>query len=133
MVKGRRRGIRITVAAIAAGVLGLAVAVPAGGHKIRYDTNLQLKIEVLNDTPGHLLREDREPASRLRDRSLHQRHPCGRDDRNGDHGPGRQLDRDRAEAAEGRRRDRLSPKKVLKKNRKHRHRCAADIVTHKAP
>jgi hypothetical protein len=27
----------------------------------------------------------------------------------------------------------FTPKKVLKKSRKHRHRCARDIVTHKAP
>jgi len=49
MRRGKRLGVGIAAAA-AVSAVGLVGVGPAGAHKVRYDTNLQLRIEALNDT-----------------------------------------------------------------------------------
>jgi hypothetical protein len=120
-------------AAAAVGAIGLVVASGASAHKIVFDTNLQLKAEVLSDTQdtfsGRI--ESRRAACEI-GRPITVTHAgvtiaTATTDLAGNWtvvGP-RPPKHDDVTA--------FTPKKVLKKNRKHRHRCAADITTRKAP
>jgi hypothetical protein len=111
----------------------MAVAMPAAGHKVTFDTNLQLRIDTLSDT-----------QDTFSGRVISTRAACkvGRvvtithagvtiaqatTDLAGNWaviGP-RPPKNDPVTA--------FTPKKILKKNRKHRHRCAADLTTRHAP
>jgi hypothetical protein len=134
-MKRSRRGFGFKVTAVAAAVcaLGLAMALPAIGHKVRFDTNLQLKIDTVNDTADNFSGkiESRRAACEV-GRFVNIIHngvtiATATTDIAGNYsvnGP-RPPKGDDVTA--------FTPKKVLKKNRKHRHRCANDVVTHKAP
>jgi hypothetical protein len=134
-MKSRRRGhgIKLTAAVVAICALGLALALPATGHKVRYDTNLQLKIDILTDTSDTFSgKVTSQRAACTRGRVITVTHAgvpiaTATSDLAGNWtatGP-RPPKGDDVTA--------FTPRKVLKKNRKHRHRCVADVVTHKAP
>jgi hypothetical protein len=132
MRRGKRLGVGIAAAA-AVSAIGLVGVGPASAHKVRHDTNLQLRIEALNDTQDTFsgkVESQRDACER--GRSIIVTHAgvtiaTATTDLAGNWtvvGP-RPPKRDDGTA--------FTPKKVLKKNRKHRHRCAADITTRKAP
>jgi hypothetical protein len=130
---GRGPRIRLTAAVAVICTLGLALALPATGHKVVYDTNLQLKIDILTDTTDMFSGKvtSRRAACTV-GRVITITHAgvpiaTATSDVAGNWtvtGP-RPPKGDDLTA--------FTPKKVLKKNRKHRHRCASDVVTHKAP
>ncbi|MGH2983749.1 MAG: hypothetical protein ACRDK5_05795 [Solirubrobacterales bacterium] len=134
-MRGSGRGLRIKLTAALAAVcaLGLGLALPAVGHKVVYDTNLQLKIDTLTDTTDTFSGKvtSRRAACTV-GRVITISHngvaiATATSDVAGNWtvtGP-RPPKSDDVTA--------FTPKKVLKKNRKHRHRCAGDVVTHKAP
>src|SRR5262245_52715381 len=47
---GGARGVRVGAMAVAVSAIGLAVALPASGHKVAYDTNLKIRFDTLNGT-----------------------------------------------------------------------------------
>jgi hypothetical protein len=132
-MKRRKRVASIAGVAAAVAAIGLVVALPATGHKVRYDTNLQLKIDVLNDTQDTFSGKIENQRARCEiGRFITVSHAgvtiaTATTDLAGNWtvvGP-RPPKGDDVTA--------FTPKKVLKKSRKHRHKCAADVVTRKAP
>jgi hypothetical protein len=128
----KRNGIRLAALALLAAAIGLAVALPAAGHKVVFDTNLQLKIETLSGTQDTF--SGKVTSSRARceiGRTVNVTHAgvtiaTTTTDLAGNWtvvGPRPPKGADVTA---------FTPKKILKKNRKHRHRCAPDITTHKA-
>jgi hypothetical protein len=118
---------------VAACAIGLALALPANGHKRVFDTNLLLKIDTLSDTTDTFsgkITSTRAKCERGRPITVTQAGVtiatattdfAGNWTATGPRPP-------KGDAVTA-----FTPKKVLKKNRKHRHRCAADSKTHKAP
>jgi hypothetical protein len=134
-MKRRRKRAGIGVAALAAVIcaVGLALALPAAGHKVIFDTHLQLKIDTLNDTQDTFSGKVTSTRAACEvGRVVNVMHAAvtiatATTDAGGNWtvvGPRRPKNDDVTA---------FTPKKVLKKNRKHRHRCARDVVTHKAP
>jgi hypothetical protein len=132
MRRGKWLGVGIAAAAAVAAI-GVVVVGPASAHKIRYETNLQLKIDVLNDTQDTFsgkIESQRDACER--GRFINVTHAgvtiaTATTDLAGNWTVVGPRPPKRADVTA------FSPKKVLKKNRKHRHRCVADVVTHKAP
>jgi hypothetical protein len=129
----KRSWIRLGVLASVMAAIGLAVALPASGHKVVYDTHLQFKIDTLNDTQDTFSGKVTSTRARCEvGRIVNVTHAgvtiaTATTDLAGNWtvvGP-RPPKGDDVTA--------FTPKKILKKNRKHRHRCAPDIQTHKAP
>jgi hypothetical protein len=129
----KRNGIRLAALGLLAAAIGLAVVLPAAGHKVVFDTNLQLKIDTLSDTQDTF--SGRVTSTRDRceiGRVVNVTHAgvtiaTATTDLAGNWtvvGP-RPPKGDDVTA--------FTPKKILKKNRRHRHRCAPDITTRKAP
>jgi hypothetical protein len=130
-----RNGIRGAALAVLAGAAVLALVLPASAHKVTYPTNLQLKIDVsptsmTQDTFSGKVTSTRMAC--LSGRTVTITHAgvtiaTATTDVAGNYtvtGP-RPPKGDDVTA--------FTPKKVLKKNRRHTHRCARDVVTHKAP
>ena len=135
MKRSRTRfGLKLTAVIAAVGALGLATALQASGHKLLIDSGLQqVKIDVVNDTTDNFsgtVRSDR-PACTV-GRPINVTHngvliATATTDAIGNYsvnGPRPPKGDDVLTTM---------PKKILKKNRKHRHRCARDVVTRKAP
>ena len=133
-MKRTRKRVGIGVGAAAAvAAIGLAVALPASGHKVVFDTNLQLKVDTLSDTQETFSGQvtSRRTACEI-GRVITVSHAgvtiaTATTDFAGNWtvvGPRPPKGADVTA---------FTPKKILKKNRKHRHRCAADIVTRKVP
>jgi len=129
----KRTGIRLAALGVLAVSIGLVVALPAAGHKVVFDTNLQLKIDTLTDTQDTFSGKVTSTRARCEVGRLVNVTHAGvtiaqaTTDLAGNWtvvGP-RPPKGDDVTA--------FTPKKILKKNRKHRHRCAPDITTHKAP
>jgi hypothetical protein len=130
--KGKRFGIRFATAGVAVCAIALGLALPAIGHRITYGTNLQLKIDSVNTT-----------TDQYSGKVISTKAACtvGRtitvsvggapiattlSNLAGDWavvGPKEPKGTDVTA---------FTPKKILKKNRRHRHRCAAALTTHKA-
>jgi hypothetical protein len=132
MRRGKRLGVGIAAAA-AVSAMGLVAGGPASAHKVRYDANLQLRIEVLNDTQDTFsgkIESQRDACER--GRTINVTHAgvtiaTAITDLAGNWTVVGPRPPKRADVTA------FTPKKVLKKNRKHRHRCAAEITTRKAP
>jgi hypothetical protein len=120
--------------AVAACALGLAMAaLPAAGHKVAFDTHLQLKMNTLSDAQDTFSGKVTSTRARcVTGRVVNVIHagvtiatattdPAGNWTVVGPRPP-------KGDAVTA-----FTPKKVLKKSRKHRHRCARAVVTHKAP
>jgi|SRR5829696_1787386 len=129
----KRNGIRVLVLGVLLSALALAVALPATGHKVVFPTSLQLKIETLNDSQDTFSGKVTSTRARCEaGRVVNVTHAgvtiaTTTTDLAGNWtvvGP-RPPKRDDVTA--------FTPKKVLKKNLKHRHRCAPDVATRKAP
>jgi len=113
--------------------IGLAVALPASGHKVTFDSHLQFRLDILTDTTDtfHGKVTSTRAACEI-GRSITITHAgvtiaTATTDAAGNWtvtGP-RPPKGDDVTA--------FMPKKILKKNRRHRHRCARAVVTHKAP
>jgi hypothetical protein len=124
---------KLAAVCVAAFAIGLTVALPAAGHTVTFDTNLQLKIDTLNDTTDTFSGKvtSRRAACEV-GRTIFVTHAgatiaTATTDAAGNWtvtGP-RPPKGDDVTA--------FTPKKILKKNRRHRHRCARDVTTHKAP
>jgi hypothetical protein len=129
----KRNGIRVVALAVLVGAATLALAMPATGHKLVYPTSLQLKIDTLSDTQDTFSgKVSSTRAACQSGRTVTITHAgvtiaTATTDVAGNYtvaGP-RPPKGDDVSA--------FTPKKVLKKNRRHTHRCARDVVTHKAP
>jgi hypothetical protein len=131
---GTRVGLRLTAIVAAVCALGLATALQASGHKLLIDSRIQqLKLEIVNDTTDSFSgRVQSDRAACRAGRVINITHngvliATTVTDVAGNFtvtGP-RPPKGDDVTA--------FMPKKVLKKNRKHRHRCVRDVVTRKAP
>ncbi len=131
---GTRFGLKLTAVIAAVGALGLAMALQASGHKLLVDSNLQqVKIDIVNDTTDNFSgRVQSDRAACKVGRLINITHngaliATATTDAAGNYfvtGPRPPKGDDVVTTM---------PKKVLKKNRKHRHRCARDVVTRKAP
>jgi hypothetical protein len=131
---GRGLGLKLTAVVGAVCALGLATALQASGHKLLIDSKIQqFKIEVVNDTTDSFSgRVQSDRAACRVGRVINITHngvliATTVSDVAGNFtvtGP-RPPKGDDVIAT--------MTKKVLKKNRKHRHRCVRDVVTHKAP
>jgi hypothetical protein len=129
----KRNGIRVVALAVLVGAATLALAMPATGHKLVYPTSLQLKIDTLSDTQDTFSgKVSSTRAACQSGRTVTITHAgvtiaTATTDVAGNYtvaGP-RPPKGDDVSA--------FTPKKVLKKNRRHTHRCARDVVTHNAP
>jgi hypothetical protein len=121
-------GIAITAAICAAGML---LALPASGHKIRFDTSLQFKIDVLSDTQATYSGKIESPKG-----------ACERGRIVNVLQGGALIATTSTDLAgnwsvvgskppKGTDLTAFTPKKILVRNRKHRHKCAPDLATHK--
>jgi hypothetical protein len=131
---GTRFGLKLTAIVAGVGALALATALQASGHKLLIDSGLhQVKIDTVNETTDNFsgrVRSDR--AACMVGRSINVTHngvliAAATTDAAGNYsvnGPRPPKGDDVVTTM---------PKKILKKNRKHRHRCARDVVTRKAP
>lgn len=129
----KRNGIRLAALGLLAAAIGLAVALPAAGHKRVFDTNLQLKIDELSATQDTFSGKVESTRTRCEiGRVVNVTHAgvtiaTTTTDLAGNWtvvGP-RPPKGDDVTA--------FTPKKILKKSPRHRHRCAPEITTHKAP
>jgi hypothetical protein len=135
-MKSSRRGLglKLTAAVGAICALGLATALQASGHKNVIESKLvQFKIEIVNDaTDSYSGRVQSEKAKCVIGRVINITHngvliATATTDAAGNFtvtGP-RPPKGDDVVAT--------LTKKILKKNRKHRHKCTRDVVTRKAP
>jgi cytosine/uracil/thiamine/allantoin permease len=130
-MKGRRNKIAIGVGL--ACLVGLAIALPASGHKVTYGTNLQLKLDTLNETTEQYSgKVTSTKGACIVGRTITVTQagvPIAATVSNaaGDWavlGPKAPKNTDITAS---------TPKKILKKNSKHRHKCAAAATTRKAP
>jgi hypothetical protein len=123
---------RLALLTVAACAIVLALALPALGHKITYDTNLQLKTDTLNDT-----------TEQYSGKVTSNKAACK---------PGRTITVTAAGALVGTTVSNAAgdwvltgpippkgtvitastPKKFLVRNKKHRHKCAPASTTHRA-
>jgi hypothetical protein len=127
----KRNRIRLVALGGLAVALALAITLPAGAHKVRFETNLQLKVDVLNDTQATYSGKIESPkASCEIGRTVNLIHAgaviatattdfAGNWTVLGSKPP------------KGSEVTAFTPRKVLKKNRKHRHKCAPDTATRK--
>ena len=131
---GTRPGLKLTAVAAAIGALGLALALPASGHKLAIDSTLQkVKIDIVNDTTDNFsgrVQSDRAKCERGRVITIAHNGviiATATTDAAGNYsvnGPRPPKGDDVFTTAK---------KKILKKNRKHRHKCKRDGVSRKAP
>ncbi|MFL5906623.1 MAG: hypothetical protein ACJ75Z_03375 [Solirubrobacterales bacterium] len=131
-----RLGFRTKLAAVGVAVCALALALtalPASGHKVTYDSHLQLKIDTLSDTTDTFSGKVISTRAACEfGRIIYVTHAgvtiaTATTDAAGNWtvtGP-RPPKNDDVTA--------FTPKKILKKSRRHRHRCARAVSTHKAP
>jgi len=127
----KRHAIRLVALGGLTAVVALAIALPATAHKVRFETNLQFKIDVLSDTQATYSGKVEGPrASCEIGRIVNVTHA------------GAVIATTTTDLAgnwtvvgskppKGSDVTAFAPKKVLKKNRKHRHKCAADTATRK--
>ena len=129
----KRNGIRLVALGGLAAAVAAAIALPAAAHKVVFATNLQLKIDELNTTQDTFSGKIESIRARCEvGRVVTVTHAgvtiaTATTDLAGNWtvvGP-KPPKRDDVTA--------FTPKKILKKSRKHRHRCAPDITTRKAP
>jgi hypothetical protein len=126
--------LRLTSLVVAATAIALgAAALPAFAHKITFDTHLQFKLDIAGDTTDTFSgKVTSVRAACEAGRSIFISHagvriatatsdPAGNWTVTGPRPP------------KGDDVTAFLPKKILKKNRKHRHRCARVVVTRKAP
>jgi hypothetical protein len=127
-----RLGIRLAVLGVAVCAIVLAVALPAIGHKVKYPTNLQLKIDTINDTTDQYsgkVTSTKAACTVGRTIVVSQAGVAIAttvSNVSGDWavtGPKAPKNTDVTAT---------TPKKILKKNKKHRHKCAAAATTRKA-
>jgi len=131
---GTRTSLMLTTALVAICALGLVTALQASGHKNVIESKLlQFKIEIVNDTTDHYSgRVQSDKAKCVIGRVINITHngvliATATTDAAGNFtvtGP-RPPKGDDVVAT--------LTKKILKKNRKHRHKCTRDVVTRKAP
>jgi hypothetical protein len=131
-----RRGLGLKLTAVIGAIcaLGLATALQASGHKLLIDSKIQqFKAEIVNDTTDSFsgrVQSDRF-ACRV-GRTINITH-------NGvliataTSGAAGNFTVTGPRPPKGDDVIATMPKKILKKNRKHRHRCSRDVVTRKAP
>jgi hypothetical protein len=128
----RNRRLRFGVLAVAVCAIVAVTALPALGHKVKYPTSLQLKIDSVNDTTDVfsgkvtstkgacvVARQINVSANGV----LLATTFSSIDGSWTVTGPKQTKGTDVTA---------FTPKKILKKNRKHRHKCAPAITTHKA-
>ena len=129
---GKRLGVGISAAA-AVGAIGLIAVAPASAHKIAFDTNLQLKLDKLNETTEQYSGKVTSNRGKCRiDRTVNVSQSgvfVGATISNfaGDWiltGP---------VPPKGATVTAFVPRKILKKNKKHRHKCKPAITSRKAP
>jgi hypothetical protein len=130
---GSRRGGRLGIALSAIAVLGCAVAVQgASAHKVTYESNLQLKVDSLSET-----------TSQFSGKVTSTRGACevGRPVSVFVNGAfvasattviGGAWSASGAAPAKGSTVIASIPRKILKRNKKHRHKCAPDSVQRRA-
>jgi hypothetical protein len=131
---GTRTSLMLTTALVAICALGLVTALQASGHKNVIESKLlQFKIEIVNDTTDNYSgRVQSDKAKCVIGRVINITHngvliATATTDAAGNFtvtGP-RPPKGDDVVAT--------LTKKILKKNRKHRHKCTRDVVTRKAP
>jgi hypothetical protein len=130
--RGKRLGVGIGAAA-AIGAIGLIAAVPASAHKVAFDTNLQLKLDKLNETTEQYSGKVTSNKGKCR--------------------IGRTVNVTQSGVfvastvsnfagdwlltgpvpPKGATVTAFAPKKILKKNTKHRHKCKPAITSRRAP
>jgi hypothetical protein len=129
----KRNRIRLAVLGVLTVSAAVALSLPAAGHKVVYDSHLQLKIDATSDTQDTFSgKVNSTRAACEAGRVVNVTHAGATiataiTDLAGNWtvvGPRPPKNADVTA---------FMPKKMLKKNRKHRHRCAADTTTHKAP
>jgi hypothetical protein len=123
---GTARGVRIGAVAAAVSAIGLAVALPASGHKVAYDTNLnKVRFDTLNDTTERYSGKVMSPKPKCE---------AGRTITVTQSGVavGTTVSNSEGEwvltgpvPPKGAQLTVSTPKKILKKNKKHRHKCKA--------
>lgn len=127
----KRNGIRLLALGGLAAALALAIALPAGAHKIRFESSLQFKLDVLSDTQATYSGKIESPKAACEiGRPVNVSHA------------GAVIATTTTDFAgnwtvvgskppKGSDVTAFVPRKVLKKNRKHRHKCAPDVATRK--
>jgi hypothetical protein len=129
----RRNGIRLVALGGLAAAVALAIALPAGAHKIRFETNLQFKIDVLSDTQvtySGRIESPRATCEVGRIVNVTQAGAVIATTTTDFAGNWTVVD---SKPPKGSDVTVFTPKKVLKKSRKHRHKCAPDTATRKVP
>ena len=128
----KRAGIGIAVAAAICAV-GLLAALPAGAHKVGFATELQLKIDVLSDTQATYSGKIESPKARCEQGRLVNVFHAGVLIATATTDFAGNWSAVGSKPPKGDDVTAMAPRKILKKNGKHRHKCAADTATHKVP
>jgi antitoxin (DNA-binding transcriptional repressor) of toxin-antitoxin stability system len=127
--KGSVKFAAVTMAVCA---LGLAIALPASGHKVTYASNLQLKLETLNNTTEQFsgkVTSTKAACKAGRTITITQAGtPIATTVSNvsGDWAVTGPVPPKGTEITAS------TPKKFLKRNKKHRHKCGPAAATHRA-
>ena len=112
--------------------IGLAVALPASGHKVAFDTSLTLRLDTLNDTTEQYsgkVRSEKAGCEAGRKITVSQSGvPVGTTVSNS----GGDWVLTGAVPPKGAQITVSTPKKILKKNKKHKHKCKAASLSRKA-
>ncbi len=129
-MKGRGKKLAIGIALVC--VSGLAIALPASGHKITYATNLQLKLDTLNDTTEQYSGKVTSTKGACKSGRTITITAAGVpvastvSSTSGDWAVTAPV------PAKGTQITASTPKKFLRRNKKHRHKCGPASTTHRA-
>jgi hypothetical protein len=130
-----RRSLPIKLAVLAAGVCALVLALTplASGHKVKYPTGLQLKIDSVDTATAQYsgkVSSTRGACVVARTINVSANGVLLATTFSNIAGDWNVTGPKQAKGTEV---TAFTPKKILKKNRKHRHKCAAALNTRKAP
>jgi hypothetical protein len=134
---GRKRTMKRKRAAVGIGVtsaicaIGMLLALPASGHKVRFESSLQLKIDTLNDTQATFSGKIESPKARCEIGRLVNVFHAGVLIATATTDQAGSWTVVGSKPPKGNEVTAVAPKKVLKRNSKHRHKCAASTATRK--
>jgi hypothetical protein len=131
--KCRRPGLRRSIAAIAGTALALTIGLqPAIGHKQTYDSNLQLKVDSVNDTTSQYSGKINSTKGACESGRPVTVTANGVTIATATSVPGGSWSASGPVQAKGTIVIATIPRKILKRNKKHKHKCAPDSAQHRA-
>jgi hypothetical protein len=129
-MKGRGNRLAVGIALVC--LIGLAIALPASGHKVTHATNLQLKLDTLNDTTEQYSGKVTSTKGACKAGRTITITAAGVAVASTVSGATGDWAVTGPVPAKGTQITASTPKKFLKRNKKHRHKCGPASITHRA-